>query len=362
MNAFKTGIVAILLGIMWYATPVFAYVSPGQPTGYVNDFANILSEARKYRLGLIMAHQYIAQLDEVVADAVFGNVGTIVSFRVGAADAEILAKEFAPTFLEEDIVNLSKFNILLKLMIDGVASQPFSSGTLPPIGSPTGSAEKVIRISRERYAKRRHVIEEKIMRWSGLEPGEDDPLEEVAPEARPLRQAREKRKEEKQKEKKKEIKSKGDGKTEKIPKAPQSSVVLADEKKKTDTVADAEDNTPTISLTDLAPKKEASVTTEELFPALDVDILPAATEVAEIDTVPKEFGKEKIAQRPEKNVKAEAEQPKKKKRKRRRRRKKKKEDDAGVGTKESPPKKEPSKKEHAQGGRTLKQNSVITFD
>ena len=70
------------------------------------SFANILSEARKYRLGLIMAHQYIAQLDEVVADAVFGNVGTIVSFRVGSADAEVLAKEFTPQFIEEDIVNL----------------------------------------------------------------------------------------------------------------------------------------------------------------------------------------------------------------------------------------------------------------
>jgi hypothetical protein len=178
------------------------------------SFANILSEARKYRLGLIMAHQYVAQLDEVVADAVFGNVGTIVSFRVGAGDAELLAKEFAPTFLEEDIVNLSKFSILLKLMIDGVASQPFSSGTLPPIGSPTGSKEKVIRVSRERYAKKRQVIEEKIMRWSGLEPGKDD--EDVAPEARPEKKSRKRRDDnkpkkpetKKQDEKKQEIKKK----------------------------------------------------------------------------------------------------------------------------------------------------------
>jgi len=157
------------------------------------SFANILSEARKYRLSLIMAHQYVAQLDEVVGDAVFGNVGTIVAFRVGGADSEILAKEFAPIFLEEDIVNLAKFNIILKLMINGVASQPFSAFSLGPLVEPTASAEKVIRVSRERYAKRREVIEEKITRWSGLgilddgegedylDEHEDDDDEEILP-------------------------------------------------------------------------------------------------------------------------------------------------------------------------------------
>ncbi|MFH1286753.1 MAG: type IV secretion system DNA-binding domain-containing protein, partial [Candidatus Magasanikbacteria bacterium] len=138
------------------------------------SFANILSEARKYRLSLIMAHQYVAQIDELVADAVFGNVGTIVTFRVGGADAEFLVKEFTPTFLEEDIVNLPKFQIFLKLMINGVASQPFSAATMPPIGSATGSFDKVVRVSRERYAKPRSSIEEKINRWSGLDGDPDD--------------------------------------------------------------------------------------------------------------------------------------------------------------------------------------------
>ncbi|PLX28822.1 hypothetical protein C0581_00825 [Candidatus Parcubacteria bacterium] len=138
------------------------------------SFANILSEARKYRLSLIMAHQYVAQLDELVADAVFGNVGTIVSFRVGGADAEMLTKEFEPTFMETDIVNLTKYQILLKLMIDGVASQPFSALTLPPIGSPTGSSDKIVRVSRERYGKAREMIEDKILRWSGMESDLDD--------------------------------------------------------------------------------------------------------------------------------------------------------------------------------------------
>jgi len=137
------------------------------------SFANILSEARKYRLSLILAHQYVAQLDEVVADAVFGNVGSMLTFRVGGGDAEMLVKEFTPTFIEEDIVNLPKFQIFLKLMIDGVASQPFSASTMPPIGSPTGSMEKVVRVSRERYGRERAVIEEKILRWSGME-GDDE--------------------------------------------------------------------------------------------------------------------------------------------------------------------------------------------
>jgi len=138
------------------------------------SFANILSEARKYRLSLIMAHQYVMQLDEIVADAVFGNVGSMVTFRVGAADAELLEKEYAPTFIIEDIVNLPKFQIFLKLMIDGISSQPFSALTMPPIGSRTGSAEKVIRVSRERYGVNRSVIEEKITRWSGMEIDDDD--------------------------------------------------------------------------------------------------------------------------------------------------------------------------------------------
>src|SRR3990167_3311024 len=94
------------------------------------SFANILSEARKYRLNLIIAHQYIEQLDEKVQAAVFGNVGTIVCFRVGATDAEMLEKEFAPYITEEDLVNLAKWQVYLKLMIDGVASRPFSAETL----------------------------------------------------------------------------------------------------------------------------------------------------------------------------------------------------------------------------------------
>lgn len=145
----------------------FLYVDEFQNFA-TESFANILSEARKYRLDLIMAHQYMEQLDEKVLAAVIGNVGTMVTFRVGSSDAEILAKEFIPTFVEEDLVNLPKYHVYLKLMIDGVASRPFSALTLPPIGSATGSRDKVVRVSRERYAVSRDKIENKIARWSGM--------------------------------------------------------------------------------------------------------------------------------------------------------------------------------------------------
>ncbi len=140
-----------------------------------DSFANILSEARKYRLNLILAHQYIEQLTEKVKPAVFGNVGTLVVFRVGAADAEELVKEFTPTFTEEDIVNLPKYEMYLKLMIDGIASSPFSAIGLPPLRQEekTNNTEKVINYSREKYASDREVVEDRIMRWHESY-GEDD--------------------------------------------------------------------------------------------------------------------------------------------------------------------------------------------
>lgn len=132
-------------------------------------FANILSEARKYRLDLILAHQYINQMEETVRDAVFGNVGTLVSFRVGAYDAEYLEKEFVPEFSTQDLVNLDFAQIYLKLMIDGVASRPFSATTLAPFDKQSESyREKIIKSSRERYASNRQEIEDKISKWSGV--------------------------------------------------------------------------------------------------------------------------------------------------------------------------------------------------
>ncbi len=130
------------------------------------SFADILSEARKYKLNLTMAHQYIEQMEEEVRAAVFGNVGTMIVFRVGAFDAEVLEKEFAPQFTAEDIVNLGIFQIYLKLMIDGISSQPFSATTLPPIAKPENSSmEKVIAMSRQQFAHNRVDVEKNIDDW-----------------------------------------------------------------------------------------------------------------------------------------------------------------------------------------------------
>ena len=151
----------------------FLYVDEFQ-TFATPSFAGILSEARKYRLALVLAHQYIAQMDEIVRDAVFGNAGTLVSFRVGATDAEFMETEYSPTFTIEDLVNLPKFNIAVKLMIDGITSHAFSAMTLMPIPPlEESNQEKILRVSRERYGSDREEVEDKIMRWSGLLDNED---------------------------------------------------------------------------------------------------------------------------------------------------------------------------------------------
>jgi len=132
------------------------------------SFVDILSEARKYKLNLTIAHQYIEQMEEEVRDAVFGNVGTMVTFRVGAYDAEVLEKEFAPVFIAEDLVNLGLRQIYLKLMIDSVTSQPFSAITIPPIPLPPVSyVQEIIESSRKAYTKPRSVVEQAIVDWHG---------------------------------------------------------------------------------------------------------------------------------------------------------------------------------------------------
>lgn len=137
-----------------------------------DSFAGILSEARKYRLNLIVAHQYVGQLvtdtSTKVRDAVFGNVGTMLCFRVGAEDAEFLEKEFDPEFTPQDLVNLPNHNIYLKLMVNGMTSRPFSATTLPPIefGADPATKEKVMENSRALYSRPRAEVEERITKWS----------------------------------------------------------------------------------------------------------------------------------------------------------------------------------------------------
>ena len=145
--------------------PFFFYVDEFQT--FVNDsFADILSEARKYKLALTIAHQYIEQMPEEVRNAVFGNVGTTVSFRVGPFDAEVLEKIFAPKIMALDIVNMSAYQIYLTLMIDGIGSPPFSARTLPPIAPPdVSNKQEAIDFSRSHYARPRDVVEAEILEW-----------------------------------------------------------------------------------------------------------------------------------------------------------------------------------------------------
>lgn len=153
-----------------------------------DSFAVILSEARKYRLNLFLTNQFIAQMPESVKNAVFGNVGTVISFRVGPQDAATLVREFEPVFDANDLVNLSNYQIYLKMTVDGVTSVPFSAVTLAPLSEETGSGEKIIRVSRERYGRSRQFVEKKISEWSEF--WENLSREEARAEKERRRQAR----------------------------------------------------------------------------------------------------------------------------------------------------------------------------
>lgn len=151
--------------------PFFLYVDEVQ--NFATDaFATILSEARKYGLGLIISHQYIGQLvtetSTRVRDAVFGNVGTMITFRVGATDAEFLEVQFAPELISQDFVNLSNYNVYLKLLVDGISSRPFSAITLPPIPleSSLRIKERIVEASRKRYSQPAREVESEIEKWA----------------------------------------------------------------------------------------------------------------------------------------------------------------------------------------------------
>jgi len=146
----------------------YLYVDEFQ-TFATESFAVILSEARKYKLSLTVANQYIAQMDETVRDAVFGNVGTLISFRVGATDGAYLEKEFTPVFMQNDLINLDTRHIYLNMLIDGITSIPFSAMTLesPSISNDMSSAIKAI--SREKYASSKESIETDIRNWYNVD-------------------------------------------------------------------------------------------------------------------------------------------------------------------------------------------------
>ncbi|HRH30973.1 MAG TPA: type IV secretion system DNA-binding domain-containing protein [Candidatus Paceibacterota bacterium] len=146
-----------------------------------DSFADILSEARKYKLNLIIAHQYVEQMSEAVRAAVFGNVGSMIIYRVGSFDAQVFEKELAPAFNAEDIVNLGKYQMYLRLMINGVGSKPFSGTGMAPIKETHRSfAKEIIDSSREQFAAPRSQVEENIRSW--YDDGKPEKKEFVASE------------------------------------------------------------------------------------------------------------------------------------------------------------------------------------
>jgi energy-coupling factor transporter ATP-binding protein EcfA2 len=128
-------------------------------------FASILAEARKYRLCLVLSHQYIDQLSLPVRQAVFGNVGTLIAFRIGSADAEIMEKEFGYEFPASMLAELERYEVVIKLLENGTNRVPFRAKMLPPLENRIGRKEKLIAQSRERFATPRALIEAKLLRW-----------------------------------------------------------------------------------------------------------------------------------------------------------------------------------------------------
>ncbi len=147
---------------------------------YIDEFQNfitdsiatILSEARKYRLDLVIAHQYLGQLvqgnDSKVRDAVLGNAGTMAVFRIGVEDAEVLAKEFTPTFNEFDLVNTEKYTAYVKLLVDNTALRPFNMNTLPPFETNRELASMIKELSRLKYGRDKETVEAEILERAKL--------------------------------------------------------------------------------------------------------------------------------------------------------------------------------------------------
>lgn len=129
-----------------------------------DSFATIMSEARKYHLNLIVANQFTTQLSEEIRDAVFGNMGTIVSFRVGQNDVEALSRYFKPIFEADDILRIPNYNAIVRTLINGVPTQPFSMAALPSLGTPNPKlAEALLQLSAAKFGKPRAIIDAEIM-------------------------------------------------------------------------------------------------------------------------------------------------------------------------------------------------------
>lgn len=133
-----------------------------------DSFATILSEARKYKLNLVMANQYVEQMEEEVMYAVFGNVGTLITFQVGFDDAEYFSKQFGEVVTPADIISMPKFTAYMRLLVDNMPTKVFSAVMSPPVTVDMNSElrKKVLKLSRERYGTSKNLVEDKIQRWS----------------------------------------------------------------------------------------------------------------------------------------------------------------------------------------------------
>jgi hypothetical protein len=141
-----------------------------------DSFATIMSEARKFHLNLIVANQFTTQLTNEIRDAVFGNIGTIVSFRIGQNDVEALSRYFQPLFDGDDLLRVPNYNSIVRTLVNGVPTQPFSMATLPPLGNPNpGLADALKQLSAVKYGNPRAVVEKRIFERMATKPVEPKP-------------------------------------------------------------------------------------------------------------------------------------------------------------------------------------------
>jgi hypothetical protein len=168
--------------------PFYLYVDEFQNFA-TDSFAVILSEARKYQLNLTVANQYITQMPDTVKEAVFGNVGSMVTFRVGAGDAAYLAKYYDPTFTPTDLVKLNNRHAFISMSIDGEKAAPFSATTLMMPEPSDDQTEQIIRLSRQSYASNRTEVEDKIEQWSSSQLDQSgEPTSSPDPSSSPVEQ------------------------------------------------------------------------------------------------------------------------------------------------------------------------------
>ena len=158
ITQFQTASLARAQQALQFRSPYYLYIDE-MHSFMTLSFADILSESRKYGLSLFLTHQFTDQVDEDILKSILGNVGTLIAFRIGPRDAELFQQEFHPVFTETDLINLPRYSIYLKLLIDGSTSMPFSAQTLPLIQTKYYLKNEIISYSRKLYAQEKEIVE-----------------------------------------------------------------------------------------------------------------------------------------------------------------------------------------------------------